>query len=502
MGVDIVGSGSFTEVMEIAARGMRRVLVGVLLVVVPALARAEGSRAGVGEATAPAGFTSSDGEGSSWDPASDRREALFDIAVAALVHGDLDLSERAFLDAAAVKGDPVRTAVASAFAERVRRLRVLRLRRQTFMPTEAASAAARARPAPRETSQRATVLGVTGLLGLALYGWTLPVALGVSVDESPRSALLLYMFTGAGALVAPYLFTRNRPVSAAQANLAFYGGSRGIWHGVMAGAILAGDLTPNGRTRGWAASMLLGSAAELAGGYLLAERTRMTAGQARTMAALGDFGLLGGVGVGYMLRFPDRATADQQARAMGASTLLGSALGLTGGYFLGRRRDSSWGDAEVMRMAGFVGGVIGFGAADLFELDLDLRDRRVTGLALAGTALGVAAGDWLTRTTEFSVSQSILVDLATVAGALVATGVAYVVAPQADDGRIDPPVALAAAIGGATASSPRLLDPGRCSRARPAARGRRRRREPARQVSVLPTVGGRGERGLAVVGRF
>ena len=104
---------------------------------------------------------------------------------------------------------------------------------------------------------------------------------------------------------------------------------------------------------------------------------------------------------------------------MAATTLVGSALGLTGGYLLGapprphlgRRRGAAHG-------AGCVGTLlVGFGAADVFDLDIDLHDRRVTGLAIAGSALGVR-GRRPARAgaRSFTVSQSILIDLAAIAG--------------------------------------------------------------------------------------
>src|SRR3954463_296826 len=157
------------------------------------------------------------------------------------------------------------------------------------------------------------------------------------------------MMTAAASFVVPYMLTSDRPVSDAQVNLGFYGASRGIWHGVLAGSLIAGDLTPDHRSRAWAASMVTGSLTELLLGYHLAPVLTPTAGQAHTVAALGDFGLMLGFGTGYLLRFDQRDTADQQARAMAAAGLIGSVVGLGAGYTLSRLRDNSWGDAEVLR---------------------------------------------------------------------------------------------------------------------------------------------------------
>jgi hypothetical protein len=432
------------------------------------------------------------------DPDTIRREALFDIAVAALVHGDLAVSERAFAQAADLPGDPVRATVASSFADRVRRLREQRLKSDSFAPPDLTARASRPAP-PAERSYRAAFVGVTSVLGVSLYGWALPFALGMDT-ESPRRILGVYMLTGAASFVGPYLLTRDRPVSAGQANLVLYGGSRGAWHGVMAAALFGGN-TIQSHPRAWAASMALGSAAELTGGYLLAGRTRMTAGQARTVAALGDFGLLWGIGAGYFLRFPLRETTDKQARGMAASTLIGSALGLGGGYALARRRDHSWGDAEVLRMAGLLGGLVGFGTADVFDMDIDLADRKVTALAIAGSALGVVAGDRLVRHTELSVSQSFLVDLATIAGSLGATGVAYLATSPDDDGTpVEPPFLMAAALGGTAAFAASywaLHDRPDGPSSRP-----RRRAGAGPRLGLLPLRGDAGATGAALSGSF
>src|SRR5438552_3138840 len=52
------------------------------------------------------------------DPYQLRREALFDIAFAALASGRLELAKQSFDAAAALPGDPVRASVAASFADR------------------------------------------------------------------------------------------------------------------------------------------------------------------------------------------------------------------------------------------------------------------------------------------------------------------------------------------------------------------------------------------------
>jgi hypothetical protein len=443
------------------------------------------------------------------DAGRSKREALFDIAVAAMAHGDLDLAERAFSEAGALPGDAVRAAVAFSFAERVRRLREQRLRAVANGPRPAASlrAAAPAYVPATERSQRTAFIGISSLLGATLYGWALPGALAME-PESARQFLGVYMLTAAGSFLIPYFGTRGQRVTPAQVDLSFYGGTRGAWHGVLVGAMFTGDVDPDRDFGTWSRSALIGSVAELTGGYLLAGYGKLNAGQTHTMAALGDLGLLWGIGAGYSLRFNRRETADQQARGMASATMTGAVLGLSGGYLLARRRDNTWGDAEVFRLSGLLGGLTGIGIADLFESDLGFDNRPVPLLAMAGSALGLFAGDRLVRQTELAVSESLLIDLGTFAGALGAAGLTYLLAPDNTDefpggpDEFQPPYVLAAAIGGATGFALSYWSLHDRSSARGPRRGLSGRSRPRSNVALLPVLAKTGERGAALVGRF
>jgi hypothetical protein len=455
------------------------------------------------------------------DPAADphaiRREALFDVAVGALAAGNLDVAERAFVDAAAVPGDPTRAAVAASFAERVRRLRERRAQETPINTPRAAATAPgvpvtagtlSTRPVRRpvglaatsaDRGARAPLVGITTLLGLALYGWTLPTALGIS-DESARPFVGVYLLTAASSFAVPYFVTRRANITPGQANVAFYGGTRGAWHGVFAGALITGNLSPDRRYRAWTASLLLGSLVELGGGLVLATRAEMSAGQVRTMGALGDFGLLWGLGTGFFFKLHQKETADQQARGMAAAALVGSAAGLTGGYLLARRRDNTWGDGEVMRMAGLVAGLTGLGFVDLFDREVDFDRRAAPAVAVTTSALGVLAGDYLVRRTDFTVSQSMLIDLSAVSGALGAAGLAYLLLPERTE-NTDPPLVIAAGLGGTAGFA--LAYWALADKARPAPDPLRARGAQIPRLSVLPMFGGAGGgQGLALAGTF
>jgi hypothetical protein len=409
------------------------------------------------------------------------RDFLTDRGLEALAEGDLMMADRALAAAAELPGDPARQAAAAALAARVHDLR---LRRRVPPPPRPR----RALPAAEAPSERAPLIGFTTALGLGLYGWALPRALNIDPSTSTRAFVGSYMLIGAASFVVPYLLTRDTHVSPAQVNLAVYGGSRGIWHGLLVGALVGGDLTPEVRSRAWAGSMFAGSLIELLLGYHLAPALAPTPGRARTIAAVGDAGLLLGFGTGYLLRFDRKETADQQARAMAGAGLVGAALGLGSGYLLARARQNSWGDGEVLRASAALGALEGAALADLGGVDLSLDDRTFTSLVMGGGVLGLVGGDLLVRQAEFSVGESLLIDLGTVAGALLGAGVTFLAIK--DNGPYLFGSGLGAALGFGVST---WLTPGRTA-------GQRRHDGDPAALTIMPFLGRHGARGIALAG--
>ena len=85
---------------------------------------------------------------------------------------------------------------------------------------------------PRGLAQDYRTMLVIGssILGLAFYDWALPA----SSDLNDKEAVAAGMFAAAASFFGPYLATRGTQVSAGEANLALYGGTRGIPHGILA----------------------------------------------------------------------------------------------------------------------------------------------------------------------------------------------------------------------------------------------------------------------------
>jgi hypothetical protein len=457
-----------------------------------------------------------------------RREALFDLAFQALVEGSLGLAERAFIDAAALPGDPAQSAVAQSFAERVQHLRARRAQEgyrradlklhadpNPSTDVEVEQRVKEPEPVPRRATGRTehiALVGTTTALGLGLYGWAVPGVLGVEASESARAFVGLYMLTAAGSFILPHLLLRDQPITPGQANMAFYGGTRGIWLGVLLGAVAAGDIGPDQRYRGWTAGLLLGSIGGLVGGYQLAGAAALTAGEARTMAAVGDLGLALGFGTGFLLHLDGQPTdctqlsenpacfgtdpqVDAHARKMALMGLIGSGLGLTSGYFLARNRENTWGDGEVLRASALLGTWLAFGVADVAHAHIALTNRPFTGALMAGGLAGMVLGDRLVRNTDFTVGQSMMIDLSMVSGGLLATGTTYLLAGN-DSNK---PYILASSIG---AISGFALAYWGFYDAAEGPTSRRLSRLSVRGVSVIPTAGTQGQRGLAVAGLF
>jgi hypothetical protein len=382
------------------------------------------------------------------DPQAAAREAIFDVAFKALVAGDLDQAERAFIAAAVLPGEPAARAVAASFAARVRALRATRAAAAPPPPTAGAGGSASppvAAPAIRATDNAGHVpfLLTATVLGLALDGWALPGVLGIHASDSPRTFVGLYMVAGASSFVLPFLATRGDAISAGQANGAFYGGTRGALFGLLAAKVIAGDVSTDHQYGVFAGSLLAGSVLGLTAGTLLGDRLQISPGQAHTTGVVSDFGLGLGFGFAFLLGFDESdKTADQRARRIGGSALVGAAGGIFGGYRLARARDNSWGDAEVMRATGLVGVLAGATVADGFS-----TSRRPTAaIVMTGGVVGAFLGDRLIVGTDFSVGQSIIVDLATVAGGLAGAGLLYLFSPQDWSER---PFLVAATVGAA-----------------------------------------------------
>jgi hypothetical protein len=349
------------------------------------------------------------------DDASTR---LIDEGLAAVLDGNLARAEFLFTRAAVEAPTAGLRASAALLAQRVRALAGRRV-----APAATSAAQATATPA----AARAMVLVTTTALGLAAWGWSLPISLGIDTsDDTSRGFLGLYMLTAASGFAVPFFWTRAQPPTLGQANLAFYGGTRGLAHGLVFSLLLLGDASDaEDGDRIMAASVLLGSVGGLVGGSLWARQAQMSPGQARTLAVVGDWGLGAGLVVGVLASGADDDFDQAEQRVTGVMGLAGAAVGVAGGRWLSLRRDNTWGDGEVMRAGGLYGVLLGATAS--MAGDYTDSPRALTGTLLAGATVGLVGGDLLVRQTNFTVTGAVLVDLALLSGGLGGAGIFHLI---------------------------------------------------------------------------
>lgn len=286
-----------------------------------------------------------------------------------------------------------------------------------------AAIAARAPAAGMDREGRTLFIAGTTLLGAGFYGWAVPAVLDV---ESGRGALALYMFTTAASIAGPYLLTQNRPVSYGQANAWWWGATRGITHGLYATELVS----DNASSRQLLGGALFGSLVEGIAGYQWAGRTGMSAGTAHTIGNFGDLGAFWAGGA-LLIAQPD---VDEDLAI--ATLLAGAGAGIAGGARFADSRDFTWGDAEIMRTAALVGAADGLALWDLLTTD-DGEDfeLRVLGTTLvAGSILGVVASDRMLDGRDFSVGQSVLIQLGAFAGYAAGVGISLLASDDAESG--------------------------------------------------------------------
>ncbi len=251
------------------------------------------------------------------------------------------------------------------------------------------------------------------LLSLLAYGPAMKVMLDL---DSTRPTVATFMLTTATGFYLPYRLTQHRTVTPAHRQLAQFGGTRGIAYGLLLADLFA-EKGRNSRSDGATvlSSAVLGSAL----GFKVVDWRRSTHGQAEVWAVMGDFGLLGGIGMAYASGLYD----NNRSRRLGDGlTLLSSGAGLYAGNWLGQHRDYTRGDAYVLRAGGVLGALM---ALPLIDATGTNSGRAHVGGALAGMAAGAGLSDQLLKKQDFSFGQGLIVSGGELAGALLGLGLTY-----------------------------------------------------------------------------
>jgi hypothetical protein len=272
---------------------------------------------------------------------------------------------------------------------------------------------------------RARLLTGTALLGLAYYGWALPVAFDV---DDGRTVTAVYMLTAGSTFFIPFIATSHSQVTEGQATLSLYGGGMGILHGFLLYSLVVGEdlIDSDGRTA--IATSMLTSVAEGVAGFLIAGATRLSDGKANVITGVGTAGLGAGAAIGYLAEFED-------VEGYAGLMLLGTGAGFLAGNTLANMQTYTAGDATVLNTATALGAYVP--AALLYAVGgKEDAGKLYIGTGLVGMAGGIYAGQHIVKGHDFSDADGNYVSLGTLAGGALGVGVAYLITAKDPDERV------------------------------------------------------------------
>ncbi|MCC7539708.1 MAG: hypothetical protein IT379_26030 [Deltaproteobacteria bacterium] len=276
-----------------------------------------------------------------------------------------------------------------------------------------------AAPEPEGNGRLALVIGAT-IYGLAAAGPLTPLSLDV---DDTKGFLGLYLLVAGGSFFLPFLLTRDADVPWGATALGLSGAVRGLAHG----ALLSLLLDDGSDEQTMFASMLVVSMLELGVGYLWADQTDMTAGEAHAAYLGSDVGLGLGLGLG-VIAVGDDVDLERDPGVVVAG-LVGAAAGVVGGRLFASARSWTWGDAELVQTT-FLGGLY-TGLTTMVVLGVE-DVRALTSAAIVGSMGGLVIGDLLTRGRDVTTGQSIGVELGMFAGGFVGAGLGFLAFSDSD----------------------------------------------------------------------
>ncbi len=337
-------------------------------------------------------------------------EDRFDVAVRLLVEGNALKAEEILREVAADPADAQRASLARSLLGRLERARLAK---------EKATA-----KSDRQEG-RTALLATSTAAGLILYGAGVPEVLDIN---DTRATVGLYMVTAGGSFLLPYFVTADMPVSWGMSNMAFHGATRGAGHGVLLTNLLSDNVSGDMAL----AAAMSGSVLEMVTGAWYGHSAGLSAGEGHLMGVGADFGL------GYASAFASTVAWDSSGsgfrRVVSGSALAGTALGFVAAEVYRGQRHVTWGDAEFLRTTGLLGAFAGLNVADWTGMmDTQASERYVPATIAIGSLASLALGDYLGKDEDFAVGESLLIDLGSVTGGLLAAGLTYLVGDFSDE---------------------------------------------------------------------
>jgi hypothetical protein len=252
------------------------------------------------------------------------------------------------------------------------------------------------------------------ILSLMLYGPAAPVLLDVS---GSRSAVAAYMLTASAGFYVPYQLTRHTDVTHSHRHLAQYGSTRGIAYGLLLKHLLLGE----GGVRRTAAYITGTSITSGAAGFAAADWLRCSRDQAELYGVMGDFGLLTGGGLAFVLNlYNDDATR----RTGDVVTLVGAGAGLYAGKQLGGRHSYTRGDAYALRAGGLLGAIV---ALPVVNAAGSSSARVHMAGVLAGELAGISFTHSMLADKNLTLGEGLIITGGELAGLMLGLGLTYLV---------------------------------------------------------------------------
>jgi len=272
---------------------------------------------------------------------------------------------------------------------------------------------------------RGLLLGTCLLSGLTTYG---PALMGIVQSNNRQTITGLYMLGAGGLFFVPYFLTKDKPVSYGQANLAYYGLSRGFAHGFLFSYTFFDLNTVSSQFISTAGTIT--GIAEAALGYQLVKRLKISNGNSNLMTVYGDVGLLFGLETAIQVNDITKDNFSNTPLFAGL-TLAGSVGGEVAGYFIGKKHQVSAGDAEIIQTTSILGSLLPLTVTSMFIRNISNPSTISTPSLLMGIA-GLYVGHKLTQKVDYSFTQGFITKIGTVAGGLLGCGLTYLAVGDAE----------------------------------------------------------------------
>lgn len=264
---------------------------------------------------------------------------------------------------------------------------------------------------------RSSLLWGTTIWSFVYYGVATNMLIYGNDSWSGSAAATPFLLGGASFAVTA-LLTGNAPVSEGAASLALGGMFQGSIHGWLLAALVSGSDVD---VRLGAGLSILGGISETAAGYLVATNTNMDEGRAGVINTSTFYSTLAGGMLAFAIMGQD-GSSNSTIRLAGGLGLAGAIGGVFLGDHLSTQQRYTSGDAGILAVSAALGATLPL-ATLLVLQPSDINVRLVSGLMIAGTALGVFAGDRLVVGKDFKGSHATITTLATIGGGLLGYGV-------------------------------------------------------------------------------